>query len=147
MILRSYPSAPQTRLSIGKCGHLTSKGRHYCVNCTPYLRAAKAVAHVTSFKHRKNAKDMMGQRFGRLVVIAAAPSIASKARWRCQCDCGGQSIHARQVLIAGEAKSCGCLKRETGPRNARAGAHKLRKHDHTPPRVRGNGPNVWDVWR
>ena len=61
--------------------------------------------------------DMVGERFGRLVVLCRAGSDGSgRARWRCRCDCGGEIVTLRQTLREGDAKSCGCLRRE----NARA---------------------------
>lgn len=58
-------------------------------------------------------KDLTGQRFGRLVVIARAEnSHAGQARWLCACDCGGKSVSVGSALRSGRATSCGCLRRE-----------------------------------
>jgi hypothetical protein len=63
------------------------------------------------------AVNMTGQRFGRLVVLRRAGSDGNgRARWLCRCICGGEIVTLRQTLRAGDAKSCGCLRRE----NARA---------------------------
>lgn len=57
-----------------------------------------------------NRKDLMGQRFGRLVVIAPAENTkAGKARWLCQCDCGNQKVITSGNLLSGDTRSCGCL--------------------------------------
>ena len=60
------------------------------------------------------AIDMIGQRYGRLVVIRSAPrKLPDKnARWECLCDCGGMTIVSRSNLITEGTKSCGCLHRE-----------------------------------
>jgi len=57
--------------------------------------------------------DLMGKRYGRLVVVGRAPSGKDgAARWRCVCDCGGESTPHAQNLKTELTKSCGCLKRE-----------------------------------
>ncbi len=71
-------------------------------------------------RHQKRAVEITGQRFGRLVVLRRAGSDGNgRARWACRCDCGGNATYLRQVLIAGEAKSCGCLHIETARANLR----------------------------
>lgn len=73
-----------------------------------------------SFLHQKAAVDMVGQRFGRLVVQRQSVSDGvGRSRWLCLCDCGGEAVYRRQVLVAGEAKSCGCLHIETARANLR----------------------------
>lgn len=60
-----------------------------------------------------NKPDLIGQKFGRLTVVAEAPNYKSgKARWRCVCDCGGETITATNQLRSGRTKSCGCLRIE-----------------------------------
>ena len=58
----------------------------------------------------KFMKDLMGQRFGRQVVIKRAG--INKFRnilWLCHCDCGKEHIVPSEKLIQGKSKSCGCL--------------------------------------
>ena len=61
----------------------------------------------------RKAKDLMGQRFGRLVVVRRVerPSSAKdrRAYWYCECDCGGNKIVQSKLLINGTVKSCNCL--------------------------------------
>lgn len=40
----------------------------------------------------RKAIDLTNQRFGRLVVLRRADCANGHARWRCQCDCGGQKV-------------------------------------------------------
>ena len=55
--------------------------------------------------------NLIGQRFGRLEIIEAAPNKANKrTAWLCQCDCGNQKIIGTKELQNGDTKSCGCLK-------------------------------------
>lgn len=57
------------------------------------------------------AVDRMGDRYGRLVVVARAENGRNgSARWVCDCDCG-TTITARGANLAnGATRSCGCLK-------------------------------------
>jgi hypothetical protein len=62
----------------------------------------------------KPTLHLSGQRFGRLVVIERGqPGKHWKSRWWCRCDCGSPAklIYATS-LLSGQAKSCGCLKRD-----------------------------------
>lgn len=54
------------------------------------------------------AKDMTGQRFGRLVVLGRA----EQSKWRCRCDCGNEVAILGGNLQKGFTKSCGCLNSE-----------------------------------
>jgi hypothetical protein len=57
--------------------------------------------------------DMLGQRFGRLLVVARAEkNLRGGARWRCLCDCGKTTVLLRQRLRTGHTQSCGCYQRE-----------------------------------
>ena len=54
--------------------------------------------------------DLMGQRFGRLVVIAPHENVNGRTAWLCQCDCGVLISVRTSDLRSGHTKSCGCLK-------------------------------------
>ena len=55
-------------------------------------------------------QNMVGLRFGQLVVIEFADKTANHQRkWLCRCDCGKTSIPRGDALRLGEAKSCGCM--------------------------------------
>ncbi|MGV8907199.1 MAG: hypothetical protein ACOH15_11435 [Acetobacterium sp.] len=57
--------------------------------------------------------NMMGEKYGRLTVIAPAENDKyNNAQWLCQCDCGNQKIVQGTAIRRGKAQSCGCLKRE-----------------------------------
>lgn len=58
--------------------------------------------------------DRLGHTFGRLTVIARAPSGTNGARWQCRCLCNQEKIVAAADLVRGAIKSCGCLRRESG---------------------------------
>lgn len=54
-------------------------------------------------------KELEGRRFGKLTVIAYAGKRAGMHRWRCRCDCGGETEVGQTLLQSGKTKSCGCL--------------------------------------
>lgn len=60
--------------------------------------------------------DMVGQRFGRLVVEEYAYTNNGIAYWKCKCDCGGEVIARGINLRSGNTKSCGCLEKENRER-------------------------------
>ena len=57
-----------------------------------------------------SVKKLIGQRFGRLVVIDEY----KKDKWamcRCRCDCGTVKDIRRYSLLSGNTTSCGCIRR------------------------------------
>lgn len=57
--------------------------------------------------------DMIGKRFGKLVVLEKSNSDVNGIKWLCQCDCGNTKIILGKSLRSGRTKSCGCLVFET----------------------------------
>lgn len=67
------------------------------------------MADAQSIHHAGNFKDLTGLRFGMLVVLGFAGRASHSAdTWRCQCDCGNDSIKRGVNLIHGGTRSCGC---------------------------------------
>lgn len=56
--------------------------------------------------------NLMGQRFGRLEVIAPAPNKNGRTAWLCKCDCGNEIEVITKSLRDGNTSSCGCLHKE-----------------------------------
>ena len=56
--------------------------------------------------------NLLGQRFGRLVVTNEASNKGTATRWRCVCDCGNDCVVTTNHLRRGRTQSCGCLQRE-----------------------------------
>lgn len=56
--------------------------------------------------------DVIGQRFGRLVVLGHARTTAHDRLWLARCDCGAQVEVTATNLRSGHTASCGCLQRE-----------------------------------
>lgn len=61
---------------------------------------------------QKTRLNLLGQRFGRLVVIEYFKTINNSAYWTCQCDCGVIKQIGRRGLRNGNITSCGCYRRE-----------------------------------
>ncbi len=83
------------------CGRHLRSGHTQSCGCLKRERTAEA-----------KLKDIAGRRFGRLVVVDRAPnSRLGEARWRCACDCGGETVVCGYNLRSGITQSCGCLQR------------------------------------
>lgn len=111
--------------------------------------------------------DLIGKRFGRLVVVEEGdPYISPKGhkskRWICKCDCGNTTSVQKAKLVSGQTLSCGCYIREKS--SVVHTTHGLSKH----PLLRvwssminrcsnpnnehysyygGRGISVWEGWR
>lgn len=55
-------------------------------------------------------KNLIGLRFGRLVVLNRNGTKNRNSVWICQCDCGNQKSIRSDLLNNGTTKSCGCLR-------------------------------------
>ena len=76
---------------------------------------------------RRGVRDLTGQQFGRLTVLARIPTEGKNSRWRCKCECGAETEVSRVHLRDGHTRSCGCWHRE---RNAMV--HWRHGHRNTP---------------
>lgn len=62
----------------------------------------------------QRAKDISGQRFGRLVAVErTCEKQNGNYVWKCKCDCGAETTATTTVLLKGQKRSCGCLADET----------------------------------
>lgn len=73
-------------------------------------------------------EEIIGQRFGRLLVIGVLPDIVQKngrkrKNYLCQCDCGIIVEAQRDHLLGGREKSCGCLRSEMAKRQTHGDIH------------------------
>ena len=59
----------------------------------------------------KQQRNIIGQRFGRLVVIEEDTNKSNSLI--CQCDCGEVTSVNRSNLTLGKTRSCGCLQKES----------------------------------
>lgn len=81
-------------------------------------------------KMRSNIKNILGQKFGRLLVIKYVEKPehlkSTGAYWLCQCDCGSDpKIICGRSLLHNYTKSCGCLQKETASSNGRNSRENL----------------------
>ena len=54
--------------------------------------------------------NMIGKKFGKLLVIEQAVSPNKRLYYRCKCDCGNLTTVVGEDLRSGHTQSCGCLK-------------------------------------
>lgn len=65
-------------------------------------------------------KSLVGQRFGKLVVLEDVGRRNRSVLWSCQCDCGQVVVVRSDVLKSGNTKSCGCITKELQSIKAKA---------------------------
>lgn len=86
----------------------------------------QAVASPPQVKNR----NLVGQRFGRWVVISEAEKQkgSKHRRWNVLCDCGNVDVIVAQNLYDGQSRSCGCLFRDQliDRNKSRIGQRKIR---------------------
>jgi hypothetical protein len=70
-------------------------------------------------------KDMVGKRFGMLLVESRAPNNKATWHWNCLCDCGKQIVACGAELRKGSKTHCGC----SSKRGIRANSEKLKAGD------------------
>lgn len=81
------------------------------------------------------ARDLTGERFGRLSVVGFYGFSGKKnnqQKWLCQCDCGGTKAIRRDALLSGATNSCGCLHDE-------ASRDRFTKHGQ-------HGTTIYKIW-
>jgi hypothetical protein len=61
-----------------------------------------------------NVINLVGLKFGRLLVISKNEIKGNnrQIRWDCKCDCGNKHSVTGESLRSGKSKSCGCLLKE-----------------------------------
>lgn len=86
-----------------------------CGNETVVVGGAIKSGHTKSCgcAHKKaKLKDLVGERFGKLVVIEYSHKKNNLHYWKCKCDCGNEKIAGGKSLKSGNTKSCGCIPRK-----------------------------------
>lgn len=87
-------------------------------------------------KNLNRTHNLIGERFGKLVVIGLDDRGTKKTYWVCQCDCGGIKSARSDSLISGAVKSCGCLKKQQDKINLTA------NHSH-----KQSGTRLYKIWQ
>lgn len=85
----------------------------------------------------------VGQRFGRLTVVADASAVGAPCQWRCVCDCGTERVYFAGNVRRGLSSSCGCRKAEVMRAQKWGRGHGATKHGGA---VGGLSPE-YRVWR
>lgn len=60
--------------------------------------------------------NLVGQRFGKLVVTSFAGYAKGRGQWNCKCDCGNDYVANTSALRSGNTTSCRCKVDLTGQR-------------------------------
>lgn len=69
-------------------------------------------------------KNLVGKRFGRLLVLNRMPSDGGKVKWVCKCDCGNTTVKCGDSLKSGRCRSCGCIRAEANNHYIHGDSHK-----------------------
>ena len=64
------------------------------------------------------ARDITGEKSGRLTAIKMVGTKNGRSLWLCRCDCGNEVVIQRNSFVCKKIKSCGCLRKETSRLNA-----------------------------
>lgn len=76
--------------------------------------------------------NLVGKRFGRLMVLQLVPIGLRKhkwgSEWTCLCDCGQRRNVDRSSLIQNRTTSCGCFQHDQVTRYTHPTCHPDRKH-------------------
>lgn len=62
---------------------------------------------------QRKLENLVGQRFGNLIVLERAETTHVSTRWKCKCDCGNECIVLAENLKKGHTTSCGCYREKT----------------------------------
>ena len=62
-------------------------------------------------------KDIVGKRFGKLVVLGKVDAGKYQYKSLCLCDCGNTKVVLNGSLASGNTKSCGCIVNKHGMKN------------------------------
>lgn len=74
-------------------------------------------------KLHHNARDITGQRFGKLTALRPVQSHRGKLRWLFLCDCGRHHEAVGTSVTSGDVVSCGCYRSRLGGRPNRKAYH------------------------
>lgn len=90
-----------------------------------------------------SGRNLIGDRFGYLVVTGEAPKVSTsrERRWECFCDCGTTTVAFMGNLTRGRTRSCGCSLKNS------AISSRLQTHGHNRPNMRTPEYTAWSsMW-
>ena len=73
------------------------------------LRKGQLTHNDCPMRRSHNFQNLIGKRFGKLVVEEFAGKRNKAVLWKCKCECGNETIVTANDLRVGHTKSCGCL--------------------------------------
>lgn len=82
----------------------------------------------TQYKVSHNFKDFTGQVSGRLTVVGIQEKRGKHYIYKCLCSCGKECLVNKRELVAGDTKSCGCLRDETMKDHCQQFSDKYKTH-------------------
>ena len=94
--------------------------------------------------------DLVGQQFGRLIVVAKEGTKNRNVYFKCLCECGNERSVNKYLLVSGKTRSCGCLRKEimrttmTTHGHAQCGKNTLEYRVWAAMKSRCNNPNNED---
>lgn len=65
----------------------------------------------------RRLRDLVGEKFGSLLVLKRVENISDKTAWSCLCDCGKELEVLSCNLVRGNSKNCGCFRPEVSREN------------------------------
>jgi hypothetical protein len=97
--------------------------------------------------------DLIGKKFGKLLVIERAPNKKLQTCWKCKCECGKEKIVEADHLRSGRTQSCGCAQYQYGENHRSWKGYKDIPQSHFR-RIKDNANNrnipfeikIKDVW-
>lgn len=118
--MKSMIGSKYGRLTVIERAHKASNGTYYykckcdcgneCIVRGDHLRSGHTTSCGCAHGGGPKVKDLLGQRFGKLVVIEFAGLFNKRAHWKCLCDCGNTIVVRSDHLCDGLTTSCGCTK-------------------------------------
>ena len=95
--------------------------------CNGRIRSCGCLRKDYLEQNSRNAKqEMVGQRFGRLMVTAMSEERKNgRILWKCACDCGNTVLTSKTSLKEGKTLSCGCLQKDIMKEQGRKSALDL----------------------
>ena len=102
--------------------------------------------------------DLIGQRFGRLLVVSQTKHHGEKIAWICKCDCGKNTEVTTSKLRNGNTVSCGCHRDEIKKKHGLWGTRLYiiwgnmvqrctNSNNNNYPNYGGRGISICDEWR
>lgn len=86
------------------CGNETTARRSVLLN-----GERKSCGCLRNYNDNIDLNNIIGERFGKLVVLSYDRYEKGEHHYKCQCDCGNITTPTRGNLFSGNTKSCGCI--------------------------------------